>query len=133
LLHNEGIYRTGDDLNTVRSTDGTIIAYDRQGEGPAVILVDGAMCTRSFGSKPELVKLLTPHLTVYSYDRRGRGDSGDTKPYAVDREVEDIEALGDDAGGIACLCGHSSGGVLALEAAIRLGGKVKNWTPYVRS
>ena len=94
-------------MNTVRSTDGTIIAYDRQGEGPAVILVDGAMCTRSFGSKPELVKLLTPHLTVYSYDRRGRGDSGDTKPYAVDREVEDIEALGDDDGGIACLYGHS--------------------------
>ena len=77
-------------MNTVTSKDGTKIAYNKLGDGPAVILVDGALCTRSFGSKPELIKLLAPHFTVYSYDRRGRGDSGDTKPYAVEREVDDI-------------------------------------------
>jgi len=111
--------------NTVTSKDGTKIVYDKQGEGPAVILVDGALCTRSFGSKPELVTLLAPHFTIYSYDRRGRGDSGDTKPYAVEREIEDIEALIDEAGGVAGLYGHSSGAALALEAAVTLGDKIK--------
>ena len=111
--------------NTVTSKDGTKIVYDKQGEGPAVILVDGALCTRSFGSKPELVTLLAPHFTIYSYDRRGRGDSGDTKPYAVEREIEDIEALIDEAGGVAGLYGHSPGAALALEAAVTLGDKIK--------
>ena len=111
--------------NTVTSKDGTKIVYDKQGEGPAVILVDGALCTRSFGSKPELVTLLAPHFTIYSYDRRGRGDSGDTKPYAVEREIEDIEALLAEAGGVAGLYGHSSGAALALEAAVTLGDKIK--------
>lgn len=110
---------------TVTSKDGTKIVYDQQGEGAAVILIDGAMCTRSFGSKPELVKLLAAHFTVYSYDRRGRGDSGDTKPYAVEREIEDIEALIAEAGGAACLYGHSSGAALALEAAVTLGDTIK--------
>src|SRR5207302_8711613 len=114
----------------VTSKDGTRIAYDKIGHGPAVILVAGALCSRSFWSGPELAKLLAPGFTVYNYDRRGRGDSGDTKPYAVAREIEDIEALIDDAGGIACLYGHSSGGALALEAAIRLGGKVKKLAMY---
>jgi pimeloyl-ACP methyl ester carboxylesterase len=123
------VYKRGNTMRTVTSKDGTKIAYDKQGEGPAVILVDGALCTRSFGSKPELVKLLAPHFAVYSYDRRGRGDSGDSKPYAVEREVEDIEALIDEAGGMACLYGHSSGAALALEATIRLG-KIKKLAMY---
>src|SRR6266852_1761485 len=106
--------------STVTSKEGTRIAYDKIGHGPAVILVAGALCSRSFWSGPELAKLLAPRFTVYNYDRRGRGDSGDTRPYAVAREVEDIEALIDEAGGAACLYGHSSGAALALEAAIRL-------------
>ena len=117
-------------MDTVRSKDGTRIAFDKQGDGPAVILVDGAMGTRSSGSKPELAKLLAQHFTVYSYDRRGRGDSGDTQPYAVDREIEDIDALIDAAGGSACLHGHSSGGCLALEAAVKLGDRVKKLAIY---
>jgi pimeloyl-ACP methyl ester carboxylesterase len=117
-------------VNTVNSNDGTKIAYDKQGEGPALILVDGALCTRTHGSKPELVNLLAPHFTVYSYDRRGRGDSGDTEPYAVEREIEDIEALIDDAGGKAHLYGHSSGACLVLEAALELGDKVEKLAMY---
>src|SRR5260221_14076894 len=112
-------------MNTVTSKDGTRIAYDKIGRGPAVILVAGALCSRSFWSGPELAELLAPHFMVYNYDRRGRGDSGDTKPYAVEREVEDIEALIDEAGGAAYLYGHSSGAALALEAALRRGGKVE--------
>lgn len=118
-------------MNTVTSKDGTKIAYDKQGEGPTVILVYGALCYRSFGSLPELAKLLAAHFTVYTYDRRGRGDSGNTKPYAVEREVEDIEALIEEAGGSAYLYGHSSGAALTLEAAVKLGGnKVKKLAMY---
>ena len=111
-------------MNTISSPDGTTISYEKQGEGPALILVDGALSVYSAGGKSELAKLLAPRLTVYGYDRRGRGGSGDTLPYAVDREIEDIEALVDDAGGSAFLYGHSSGGTLVLQAAERLGGKV---------
>jgi pimeloyl-ACP methyl ester carboxylesterase len=117
-------------MDTVISNDGTKIAYDKQGDGPALILVDGAMCSRSTGSKPELTSLLAPHFTVYSYDRRGRGDSGDTSPYAVEREIEDIETLIDEAGRTAYLYGHSSGGSLALEAAVKIGSKVKKLAMY---
>ena len=112
------------------SRDGTGIGYDQAGAGPALIIVYGAMSTRSSGSKPELVTLLAPYFTVYSYDRRGRGDSGDTPPYAVDREIEDIEAVISEAGGTAFLYGHSSGGCLALEAARKLGGKVPKLAVY---
>jgi pimeloyl-ACP methyl ester carboxylesterase len=101
----------------VRSKDGTTIAYERSGSGPALILVDGALCSRSFGPSPKLVPLLAQHFTVYAYDRRGRGQSGDTQPYAPAREVEDIAALIEAAGGSACLLGLSSGGALSLEAA----------------
>ena len=117
-------------MNTISSPDGTKIVYDSEGAGPALILIDGAMCTRSSGAKPELAGLLARHFTVYSYDRRGRGDSGDTLPYAADREIEDIEALIDDAGGTAYIFGHSSGGCLALEAAVKLGGKVAGLAMY---
>jgi pimeloyl-ACP methyl ester carboxylesterase len=115
-------------MNTVTSTDGTKIAYDAQGEGPAVILIDGALSTRQ--GKQELAKLLATRFTVYGYNRRGRQDSGDTRPYAVAREIEDLETLVGEAGGSACLYGHSSGGCLALEAAAQLGGKVRKLALY---
>jgi len=83
------------------SKDGTAIAFDRIGGGSPVILIDGALCYRALGSSRPLAKLLAQHFTVFTYDRRGRGDSGDTAPYAVEREVEDIEALVNEAGGAA--------------------------------
>jgi pimeloyl-ACP methyl ester carboxylesterase len=117
-------------MKIVRSADGTQIAYDEQGEGPALILVDGAMQARSSGSKPELARILSGHFTVYRYDRRGRGDSGDTQPYAVEREIEDLAALIDTAGGTVCLYGHSSGGSLAMESAVALGAQVSKLAMY---
>ena len=81
------------------SKDGTEIAYDMQGQGRTIILIDGALGYRSFGPMPELAKLLSPYFTVITYDRRGRGESGDTKPYNVEREIEDIDALIDEVGG----------------------------------
>ena len=117
-------------MNTVRSSDGTTIAYDKGGQGPGLILVDGALSVHSSGGKSELARLLAPHFSVYGYDRRGRGGSGDTLPYAVDREIDDIEALIDLAGGPAFLYGHSSGATLAMQAAVRLGGKVSKLAMY---
>ena len=104
---------------TTRSKDGTAIAFDRLGQGPAVIFVDGALCYRASGPSQPVAALLSEHFTVYTYDRRGRGDSGNTLPYSIEREVEDIAALIADAGGSAMLCGVSSGAVLSLEAATR--------------
>jgi pimeloyl-ACP methyl ester carboxylesterase len=109
-------------MKTVRSKDGTSIAFDQAGQGPPLILVDGALCYRASGPMAPLAKLLAPTFTVFTYDRRGRGDSGDTRPYAVEREVEDIEALINMAGGSAFVYGTSSGAALALEAAARLPG-----------
>jgi pimeloyl-ACP methyl ester carboxylesterase len=117
-------------MKTLTSRDGTTIAFEAQGSGPALILVDGAMGTRSSGSKPELARLLAQHFTVYSYDRRGRGDSGDTKPYAAEREIEDIDAVIDEAGGSAFVYGHSSGACLGLDATVVLGDKVKKLAMY---
>ena len=104
---------------TVVSRDGTPVAYGRTGAGPPVVLVDGAFGTRAFGPNEPLVPLLAEHFTVYTYDRRGRGDSGDTPPYAVEREIEDLEAVLGAAGGSAAVYGISSGAALALEAANR--------------
>jgi pimeloyl-ACP methyl ester carboxylesterase len=118
------------DMKTANSHDGTKIAYETQGEGPTLLLVNGALTKRSDGSNQELASLLAPHVTVYRYDRRGRGDSGDTLPYAVEREIEDIETLIDEAGGTAYLFGHSSGASLALEATLRLGNKVQGLAMY---
>jgi pimeloyl-ACP methyl ester carboxylesterase len=115
-------------MDTLKSKDGTTIAFDKVGEGPAVVFVDGAMSTRS--GKADLAKLLGQQFTVYSYDRRGRGDSGDTKPYGVEREVEDLDAVIEEAGGSAFLYAHSSGGCLALEATLELGGKVAKLAMY---
>jgi pimeloyl-ACP methyl ester carboxylesterase len=104
-------------MNKTTSADGTIIAFDRTGDGPAVIHVGGALNLRLAGAP--LAEALAPDFTVYTYDRRGRGDSGDTAPFAVEREIEDIEALIAEAGGSAALYGMSSGGALALEAVAR--------------
>ena len=104
-------------MSTVRSADGTTIGYTQAGQGPPLILVDGALCSRSFGPMPKLAEQLTAHFTVYTYDRRGRGASGDTPPYEPDREVEDLEALVALAGDSVYLHGTSSGAALALEAA----------------
>jgi pimeloyl-ACP methyl ester carboxylesterase len=112
-------------MSTVTSGDGTLIAYDRIGDGPPVILVDGALGYRAFGPMPPLAALLAPHFTVFTYDRRGRGESGDTVPYAVEREIEDLAALIEEAGGSARLYGGSSGAGLVLEAARVLPGIVK--------
>ena len=109
-------------MSKVVSRDGTPIAYDRIGAGAPVILIDGALCYRAFGPLPKVAALLADRFTVFTYDRRGRGESGDTRPYAVEREVEDLEALVREAGGSACVLGVSSGAALALEAAARIPG-----------
>ncbi len=117
-------------MKKVRSADGTTIAYDQIGNGPAVILVDGALGSRAFGFMVPLATRLSPHFTVITYDRRGRGESTDTQPFALEREIEDIEALINEAGGEAFLYGISSGAALALEATIKLGHKVKKLALY---
>jgi pimeloyl-ACP methyl ester carboxylesterase len=101
--------------STVTSKDGTKIAVDIAGSGPAVVLVSGGSVDR--GSNAGLADALNGEFTTYNYDRRGRGDSGDTAPYAVKREIEDIAAVIGLAGGHAHLYGSSSGAGLALEAA----------------
>jgi pimeloyl-ACP methyl ester carboxylesterase len=117
-------------MSTITSKDGTTIAYDRSGEGPAVVLVDGAMGHRAqFGARL-LAAALADCFTAYTYDRRGRGESSDTLPYAVEREIEDIEALIEEAGGSASLYGISSGAALAFEAARALRGKVRKLALY---
>lgn len=105
------------ETQTTTSADGTRIAYERTGDGPALVVVGGAWNTRQSAS--ELAEQLAGNFTVYTYDRRGRGDSGDTPPYAVEREVEDLQAVIEAAGGSAALFGHSSGGALALETTAR--------------
>ena len=121
-------------MNHVKSKDGTAIAYERTGSGPALILVDGALCCRAFGPSPQLASLLAPHFTVITYDRRGRGQSGDAPPYSPAREVDDLTALIEAAGGSASLLGLSSGAALALEAAasgIRIDKVIAYEPPYV--
>lgn len=112
----------------VTSRDGTKIAYDKAGKGPALIVVGGALSDRA-GAAP-FTAPLSKRFTVYSYDRRGRGGSGDVQPYSVKREVEDIEALVEAAGGSAYVYGKSSGAALALEAASSLGGKIPKLALY---
>ncbi len=104
-------------MSKVLSKDGTAIGFSKSGKGEPVILVDGALCSRSFGPLPKLARLLATHFTVLNYDRRGRGESGDTPPYAVEREVEDLEALIEEVGGSASVFGTSSGAALALAVA----------------
>lgn len=101
----------------VTSTDGSSIAFERAGAGPTIVLVDAAGCFRGLGPTVPLVPALAGNFTVVSYDRRGRGESTDTVPYAVDREVDDLRAVIDAVGGSAFAYGFSSGAVLALHAA----------------
>jgi pimeloyl-ACP methyl ester carboxylesterase len=103
----------------VVSEDGVEIAFEKTGNGPAVILVGGALSQRN-GGKP-LAAQLAKHFTVYIFDRRGRGESTDAKTYAVEREFDDLAALIRDAGGSAYLYGVSSGAALALQTAAKLG------------
>ena len=115
-------------ISKITSKDGTKIAFEKTGHGPAIILVAGALGTRSSWS--ELPKLLESNFTIISYDRRGRGESTDAMPYSPAREIEDLEALIDVAGESAFLYAISSGGALALEAALKLGKKVEKVAVY---
>jgi pimeloyl-ACP methyl ester carboxylesterase len=111
-----GLVFTG--METTTSQDGTTIAYDRYGSGPAVILIGGALSYRKFKKMGQIAEQLAAHgYTVVNYDRRGRGDSGPAGAVSVEREVEDIAALIEAHGGSASLWGWSSGGALALRAA----------------
>jgi len=126
--------RSGEGMMTVTSKDGTTIAYQRRGSGPALIVVDGALCSRAFGPSADLAAALAGSFTVYTYDRRGRGQSNDTAPYSPAREIEDLDALIDAAGGTAAVLGLSSGAALALEAAAagsRMAAVLAYEPPYV--
>ncbi|GCE14536.1 alpha/beta fold hydrolase [Tengunoibacter tsumagoiensis] len=113
-------------MQTVTSQDSTTIAFDKVGSGQAVILVNGATAYRAFDPfMVKLAELLSNHFTVYNYDRRGRGDSSDTRPFAREREIEDLQALVEDAGGKAMVFGISSGAVLSLDAAAVTSGILK--------
>ena len=118
-------------MHKVISKDGTEIAYDLHGSGPLLICVAGATQHRAVDQEgtPALARLLSPHFTVLIHDRRGRGDSTDTAPYAVQREVDDIAALIEAHGGRADLFGMSSGAVLAVEAAA----PSARWSPVLCS
>ena len=116
------------DNGTVTSKDGTVIGYTRTGEGPALVLVDGALCYRGSSPNDSLAEQLAPYFTVYTYDRRGRGQSGDNgtaRPYDLDREYEDLAAIAELAGGRPHVYGISSGAALAL-------GAVQNGLPVER-
>jgi pimeloyl-ACP methyl ester carboxylesterase len=118
-------------VNTVRSRDDTIIAFERLGDGEPVIVVGGAACDRAM-TRP-IAEELAKHFTAFNYDRRGRGDSSDSAPYEVEREIEDLEALISEAGGTASVYGHSSGAALALRAAahgLPITGLVLHKPPY---
>ena len=116
-------------MSSVRSNDGTAIGFERTGSGPPLIIVDGALCWRESGPSEKLAAELADRFTVITYDRRGRGESGDTAPYSVEREVEDLEALIGEAGGPAHVLGISSGGVLAMEA-VGAGAAIDTLTVY---
>lgn len=113
------------EIGRLTSSDGTSIAFERTGTGPAVILVDAAGNFRGFSPMPQLAEALSPSFTVFTYDRRGKGASTDTLPYAVDREIDDLQALIDVAGGSAFVHGFSSGAILGLLAAERRAGIAK--------
>src|SRR5919109_1235855 len=110
------------------SADGTPIAFERMGDGPAVVVIGGALSSRA-AAEP-LARLLADDFTVLAYDRRGRGDSGDPPPYDVRREVEDLDAVIGTVGGDASVFGHSSGAVLALEAVLVRGPRIRMLALY---
>lgn len=105
-------------MPTLASKDGTKIAFDKIGSGPVVIIVNGATQFRAFDpTMAQIANLLSKNFTVYNYDRRGRGESGDTQPFAKEREIEDLQALVADAGGKAMVLGFSSGSAVTLDTA----------------
>lgn len=119
------------ETTTATSKDGTVIAYDKTGTGPGIVVVNGALSHRKYAGANELAGQLAENFTVIFYDRRGRGESTDTKPYAKEREIEDIEAIANEVGGSVYLFGSSSGAALALLAAEKLGpGKVAKLALY---
>ena len=117
IRHSGGraVKSTGENRTTT-SRDGTIIAFTKRGSGPPLIIVDGAFCFRENGPATELATQLAQHFTVFTYDRRGRGESGDTAPYAVEREIDDLRAVAKEAGEEPYVLGISSGGALTLQA-----------------
>jgi pimeloyl-ACP methyl ester carboxylesterase len=117
IRHSGGrtVKSTGENRTTT-SRDGTTIAYTRRGAGPPLIIVDGAFCYRENGPATELGSLLAQRFTVFTYDRRGRGESGDTAPYMVEREIDDFRAMAREAGAVPFVLGISSGGALLLQA-----------------
>jgi pimeloyl-ACP methyl ester carboxylesterase len=106
-------------MKKITSKDGTVIAYNNTGKGPALILVDGAMCNSKFGPMPKLVPLLSKYFTVICFDRRGRSDSTDNLPYTPEHEIEDIEALVNEVNSKVCLFGMSSGAILSIMTAAK--------------
>jgi pimeloyl-ACP methyl ester carboxylesterase len=119
---------TGENRTTT-SRDGTIIAFTKRGSGPPLIIVDGAFCYRENGPATELASWLAQHFTVFTYDRRGRGESGDTAPYTVEREIDDFRALAKEAGAAPYALGISSGSALLLQA-VASGVEVKKIALY---
>lgn len=122
--------RRSTSFQTTTSADGTRLAYEIRGDGPPLVYVTGAICHRRFGPVRSGTKVLAGAFRVLSYDRRGRGDSGSSGEWALDREVDDISAVIDALGGSALLYGHSSGAVLAMHAAHRLGHRVQRVVLY---
>lgn len=118
------------EFQTTRSQDGTPIAYEVTGNGPALVYVTGAICHRNFRPIRRGAAILSSAFRTITYDRRGRGNSGDAQPWSLDREVEDLEAVIDALGGEAVVYGHSSGAVVALHAAHRLAPKVQGVVLY---
>ena len=121
LSQARGAVVSGIQTGTVTSADGTVIAFDRSGTGSAVVLVQGALNSRADPVMSGLAAGLSRWFTVFSYDRRGRGGSGDTQPYAVEREDEDLAVVIAEAGGSAAVFGGSSGAGLALREEGRKG------------
>jgi pimeloyl-ACP methyl ester carboxylesterase len=123
-------------METVTSRDGTRIAYDVLGQGPPLVIVNGALSVRTFTFARKMAEELAKSFRVYNYDRRGRGDSTDTQPYSVQREVEDLAAVCKAAGGKPYVFGQSSGAALALEAAasgVPMAGLLAYEPPYTRA
>ena len=105
-------------MPTTTSRDGTTIAYSVLGSGPALVLVDGALCSRAFGPMPGYAKALADSFTVYWYDRRGRGESTDTLPFTIQKEIDDLAAMLQVAGGSAAVFGSSSGAAIGLQGVV---------------
>ena len=117
-------------MQITQSNDGTSIAYETTGSGPLLIIITGALNTHDFGVPGDMVPFLQDHFTVLTYDRRGRGQSTDTPPYTVYKELEDLQALIDTNGGKAYIYGHSSGAALALFCAAEFPEKVLKVAAY---